>query len=158
MDKIIAVLLWILPVSLCLHVIEEFIFPGGFIKWYHNYRPKFATVTPSYYLKLNTVAIVASFILAITTNGRNGYRAFLIVCGYLSCNAIFTHIQGAVKTRQYSPGIITGSFLFLPLTVISYVYFLKTGTVDLFSAIICLVVSPLFELVLYTIRKPGMKN
>jgi hypothetical protein len=32
--------LWALPIALTLHVIEEFAFPGGFVRWIevHNYR------------------------------------------------------------------------------------------------------------------------
>lgn len=153
MNKFIPILLWSLPVCLCLHVIEEFIFPGGFIHWYHKYRPKFSGVKPSYYYKVNAVYIAASFFLAKTTTGKDGYRAFLIVWGFLSCNALITHVRGAIVTKHYSPGMITGIFLYLPLTIVSYSIILATNTLDIYSVLVCAAISALLE-VLFA-KKPG---
>lgn len=158
MDKITALLLWLLPISLSLHVVEEFFLPGGFIEWYHSYRPKFAKTKTSYYVVVNAILIAASFTIPISHKGSDIYHIFLVVCGWLSGNAIFTHIWGAIKTRRYSPGVAVGSVLILPLSIFSYVYFIKSGTVDLFSALVCAAVCPLLEILFATAKKPGMKN
>jgi hypothetical protein len=40
-------LIWALPVSFCLHGAEEFFFPVGFMRRFHQYRLKFAEGKPS---------------------------------------------------------------------------------------------------------------
>lgn len=147
MYKISSLLVWALPISFCLHVMEEFLLPGGFIEWYHRYRPKFARVKPSHYVKVNGIGFLLILETAIKASKGSGYNGLLIVWGLLSCNAVFTHLLGAVKTRQYSPGMVTGIALYLPLTVLSYIAVVQLNRMDLFSLLFCIAVSPLLEIV-----------
>lgn len=39
MIAVMPLLLWAVPVSFALHVVEEFFLPGGFMPWYHQFRP-----------------------------------------------------------------------------------------------------------------------
>lgn len=146
-DQILSILIWTLPVSFCLHILEEFIFPRGFIKWYHHYRPQFAAVKPFHYFKVNAIGFLAILATAIVVSMGKGYGGFLLVWSFLSCNALFTHVSGAIKTRQYSPGMITGILLYLPLTVISYILAIETGRLDIFTIAVCIVLSPLLEII-----------
>lgn len=159
MSKIISILIWALPISFCLHVAEEFLFPGGFIKWYHDYRPKFAKVKPSHYIKVNAIGFIVILAIVISINIMgSGYGGFLIMCGFLSCNAIFTHVLGAIKTKQYSPGMITGIVFYLPITVISYIALIESNRLDIPSLVFCIVISPLLEVLFSKKPGPGAEN
>lgn len=154
MNKLISVLVWVLPISFCLHVAEEFLLPGGFIKWYHTYRPKFSMVRPSHYFKVNAIGFMLILATAIVTSKTGGgYGGILIIYGFLSWNAITTHVLGAIKTKQYSPGMITGVVFYLPLTVISYITVIELKSLDILSLIFCIVISPLLEI--FFSKKPG---
>lgn len=147
MDKLFSFLVWSLPVSFCLHVTEEFFLPGGFVRWYHQYRPKFAGGKPSHYFKVNAVGFLAVLLTSISASRGNGFAGVLVVSGLLSCNAIFTHLFGAAKTKRYSPGMITGSVLYLPLTLVSYAAAIQFHKLDPVTLLFCVAVSPLPEIV-----------
>lgn len=153
MNKVLSVLIWALPLSFSFHLIEEFVFPGGFIKWYHHYRPQFSTDTPFHYFKVNAIGFLAILATSIITHMGKGYGGFLIVWGILSCNALFTHVSGAIKTKQYSPGMVTGIVLDLPLTLMSYISIIVTGKLDIPSIIVCIVLSPIIEIIF--LKKPS---
>lgn len=154
MNQLLSILIWALPISLCLHVTEEFAFPGGFIKWYHKYRPQFSAVKPFHYFKINAIGFLLVLATAIlTASTGNGYGGLLVVSGILSCNAIITHIIGAVKTRHYSPGMITGAICYIPLTVLSYLAVFASGKLDLPTMVVCIALSPLMEVVF--LKKPA---
>lgn len=74
---------------------------------------------------------------------KDNYAGLLIVFGFLSCNAVFTHVVGAIKTRSYSPGMVTGVLIYIPLTVMSYIVLYETGKETIGMIIACLIISPL---------------
>lgn len=147
MDKILPLLIWAMPVSFLLHFTEEFFFPGGFITWFHRYRPKCKGTKPSHYVAINGLGFLLILAAAIHMSiSHSGYGALLIVFGMLSCNGIFTHLLGAVRTRSYSPGMVTSVVLYLPLTVLSYLTIIPSGRLDPASLLLCIAFSPLLEL------------
>lgn len=152
MNEVLFVLTWALPISFVFHLIEEFVFPGGFIKWYHHYRPQFEADTPFHYFKVNAIGFLAILATAISTSMGKGYMGLLIVWGFLSCNALFTHVSGAIRTKEYSPGMITGIVLDLPFTVLSYITIIAAKKLDIFSIAICIILSPLIEIIF--LKKP----
>jgi len=77
---------------------------------------------------------------------ERGPHAVLIWSGALLLNLICTHIRGALKTRIYSPGIVTGLALYVPLFVASYGYFLSQHVVSGWEALGCLLVSTIPEI------------
>jgi hypothetical protein len=91
------------------------------------------------------------------TYSLGGIRAWMTFQSILFVNAIF-HIQGAILTKKYSPGMVSGIAFYSPLTIISFTYFLKTGAVDIFSAIVCLAIGVLFQPVLDYLKKSILKK
>ncbi|MGK0607260.1 HXXEE domain-containing protein [Enterococcus gilvus] len=130
----------LLPLAYILHCIEEFVLPGNFIDWYHIYRPSLSKQTPKYYLKVNVIGF--SIILVISTCVQYfhiSYNSFLISATFLANNAIFTHILGSIKTRKYSPGVVTGVFLYLPICIAGYILGMQhssIGPIDIMSDIL----------------------
>jgi hypothetical protein len=168
-DKIGLTLIWLLPVTFGLHVCEEFVLPGGFSDWNKSYRPQFAgAMTPSYLFKVNAIPGVATILTPLgvfdyvggySFGGIRSWHAFLSI---LAFNALY-HIRGAIQTKQYSPGMVTSIVLYLPLTIVSFTYFLRTGVLDIFSAVVCIAIGSVFQSVLdyvkeRIIKKESMSN
>jgi Protein of unknown function with HXXEE motif len=141
--SIVAGLRWAVPVCFGLHIIEEFFWPGGFRVWYRGYRPQVAGTSQAYYYKANAVYFTAALLVPLLGHGPDGV---LIWSGILFCNLIFTHVRGALKTGRYSPGIVTGCVLYVPLFAASYGYLLTRHVVSFREALVCLLVSPIPEI------------
>ena len=137
---------WLLPIFMSLHITEEFGFPGGFKKWYQDYKPDLkASMTDSYFFWVNAILLIAAIMMGITTDGGFwGLRGWLVFTASLGFNAIF-HIVGAIKTKKYSPGLVTSALLYLPLTVGGFTYFISNGSIGIFWAIFCLLLAPLAQ-------------
>jgi len=157
-----AALLLFLPIAFGLHVTEEFIWPGGFIAWDNILRPQFTETAGSFYVKVNAIPAVGSLLLALgtlSTPGGNNWSAvltWLTIATFMSWNAVF-HLRGAIRTKLYSPGMVTGLALFVPLTLTSYVHFVHAGLpplLALVSAAIAFAIQPILNL----IKRGGAKE
>ncbi len=132
------VLAWSLTIAALIHIFEEFVFPGGFKAWWCAYRPEIAaSVTNRFLVIINVVLVLfsANVALAAQARGGNGVAAWLALAALLAANAVF-HIVGAIQTRRYSPGIVSGIFLYIPLALYGYSYFLRTGRASSLTAFI----------------------
>ena len=156
-------LVFFLPITFGLHVFEEFIFPGGSGNWFKIYHPQYAKAyTQSYFFKVNAIPLVLSVLLTFGTFDYAGafsffgIRAWLAFLSFLAINAIF-HIRGTIETKHYSPGLVVSILLYLPLTIIGFTYLLRTGVVDIVSAIVCIAIGLLIQPVLDYIKKRNLK-
>lgn len=110
-----------------LHMVEEFVYPGGFRAWDRRYRPAIsASITPRFHLVVNGLLLLLCYDVGARGGKPGGVAAWLGVMALLFANAIW-HVIGAVRTRSYSPGMITGTLLYVPLTVYGYVRLLQSG-------------------------------
>ena len=152
-DKAGLILVWLFPIVFGIHLTEEFAFPGGYSDWHKGYRPQFnLSVTNSYLIKLNAGALVLAVLCCLGAfDYRGGYAAGLIswlifVC-VMASNALF-HLRGTIQSRRYSPGVVTGLALHLPLAAVAIGYFVRSRVVHWASAIFCLTIGLLFQPVL----------
>jgi hypothetical protein len=147
MIAVMPLLIWAVPVCFALHVVEEFFLPGGFMPWYHQFRPWRAQATPRYYLKVNGIVLLIAIVVAATagTDGT-GNEGVLIVTGALTSNVLLTHVWGALATRRYSPGMVTGLALILPLTIGVWALTIGVGRTEPIAFLVAAVVSPLKEI------------
>src|SRR5450759_1989409 len=117
--------LWWAPLFAALaHIVEEFVYPGGFAEWDRAYRPQYrSSITRRVHIVVNAALILFCVSVAAGASGgelRIGavrLRSFLpaeyAVAGWLAlaallfANAIF-HIKGTVVTRRVSPGVRSG--------------------------------------------------
>ncbi|MGG5316859.1 HXXEE domain-containing protein [Enterococcus sp. AZ072] len=157
METAMKVIVLLLPLSYLLHCLEEFYFPGGFIEWYRGFRPSLSAQKPQYYLKVNIIAFIIVSIISISVFFfETSYNSFLIASTFLASNAFFTHILGTIKTRKYSPGLITGTFLYIPICLLGFFFSLYRGTLLTSDLIADLVLGSLYEL--WNIYKYQKKN
>ena len=110
----------------CLHITEEFFFPGGFADWDRRYRPEFASsITSRLHIIVNVLLLIIAYDVFATRHSPIGPLLWMTVAAILFTNALW-HLRGAWKTRSYSPGMATGTLLYIPMTIYGYTHFLRT--------------------------------
>jgi hypothetical protein len=120
------ILFWLLPLAAILHIVEEFVFPGGFAAWYRNYQASLAASFTSRYLVIVNVVLVVLCILPLLLDSLNGVALWLSMAAVVFFNSFF-HIRSAIKTKRYSPGVVTSVFVYIPLVIYGNWYFLTSG-------------------------------
>jgi len=153
-----SVLFWLLPLSIVLHNVEEFIFPGGFIGWYKRYKPEIAdSIRPKILAITNILLIGGSLNPAINAVSEVTIIIWLAFASIVGIN-IFYHVKGSILSRTYSPGLITSLIVYLPLVVYGYYYFISTGKVPIWIVAICSVTGIASQAFLYYNHKRRVRK
>jgi len=130
-----ATIFWWPLIAVTLHIIEEFVFPGGFAAWDRAYRPEIAgSITPRFHIVVNGALLFVCLAIAVAGSTRMGVAGWLTAAALLASNAFF-HIVGAFRTRRYSPGVVTGVTLYIPMAVFGFVHFVAGGDASAGTAI-----------------------
>ena len=99
-----------------LHVVEEYLYPGGFLRWLRSVFPRTAPGS------LGAIIIKGAFFcLALSPLFSNAQRTpifSLSVAGLLLANGAL-HLIGTLVTRHYSPGTVTSVFCYFPTSIYS---------------------------------------
>ena len=105
-----------LPIVFILHVIEE---APGFVAWFNSLVAR--QISQQLFLAVNATAFVITvFVAVVVAVGRERVSAFVGVgwVGFLMlANGIF-HLIGTLALGRYCPGVITGTLLYLPLSLL----------------------------------------
>ncbi len=105
----------VLPASYLAHLCEEWWGGEGFASW--TTRVLGAPVSETRFIVVNGIAapvFVLGTVLAITKPKR---AWFIVTFGTIVLiNGLF-HVLGTAGSRSYSPGVITGTVLYLPLGI-----------------------------------------
>ena len=118
-----AVIRWLPLVAIGLHLIEEFAWPGGFAEWYRWYRPERAvSVTTGFLVRINAIFVLMAVIAGVKGFSPYGVAVWLVVASIAAANGLF-HLWATIRTRRYSPGVVTGCVVYLPLAIFGFVYF-----------------------------------
>ena len=64
-----------------------------------------------------------------------GVAYWLATCALLCSNGLW-HLWACCKQRAYSPGVITGIGIYVPLAIYGYLQFLGSGVVSIQTALI----------------------
>ena len=142
---------WSLAIAAAIHIAEEFGFPGGFKTWYITYKPEIArSISDRFLVFINALLMVFSITVAVAMYfpSGNGVAAWLTLAALLFANAIF-HIVGAIKTRQYSPGMISGIVLYIPLAVYGYPHFVRSGQASIGTAFFAMLIGGSYHFIAY---------
>jgi uncharacterized protein with HXXEE motif len=132
-------LAWAPLAAASLHIFEEFAWPGGFADWYRRYMPSRAkSITPRFLIIINTLLLILCYDAGAAYSRSYGAVLWLAVAALLAGNAIW-HIVGTLKTRSYSPGIVTGVALYLPMALFGLVRLLNQSKTTVSLAFIAAV-------------------
>jgi len=132
-------------IAASLHVFEEFVYPGGFREWYAGYRPEIASsLSVRYLVIVNAIMLAYCGLIAVAGPSPNGVANWFVIISILFWNAIF-HIWAAVRMRRYSPGVITGIVLYIPLAVLGSFNLLQHRLVPWKVALGCFGIGSLYH-------------
>jgi hypothetical protein len=107
------------------HVVEEFLYPGGFMDVMKRFNPQFTPfVTVRFAVIINGLFLLLCVLAAIV--GRNNLVFSLSVASLLFINAL-VHIGATLRARGYAPGIASSILLYLPLSLYAYYVFISSG-------------------------------
>jgi hypothetical protein len=139
-------LFWAPLGAVSLHIIEEFVYPGGFAAWDRRYRPGIRrSITPKFHIIINGLLLLACYDVGAMGGTPAGVVAWLAVTALLFGNAAW-HLIGTVRSRSYSPGVVTGLLLYAPLTVYGYAHLLHSGRASLPTAILAFAIGASYQL------------
>ena len=139
---------WAPLAAAALHIFEEFVFPGGFMKWYSAYKPEIKkSISKRFLFFINLGLLILCYdIGALRESSINiSIILWLGVTALLAANGAW-HLKAVWKTKTYSPGVVTGTVIYIPLAVYGYIYFLQTGQVSIWIAIAALIVGASYQL------------
>ncbi len=93
---------------------------------------------------------------------RGGYSiggifANLMFASAMLFNAIY-HLRGTLETKHYSPGVITGILLYVPLAIALYAHFVTSGAARVITAVVAFVAGSQLQRVLDSTHKRALKN
>src|SRR6185503_17328415 len=71
---------------------------------------------------MNGLLLLACLSLALNKPSDTLVAAWLSVSALLASNAVW-HIVGALRTRRYSPGVVTGTLLYIPMALHGFAHF-----------------------------------
>jgi hypothetical protein len=136
----------ILPIFILLHILEEFVFPGGFMTWDRAYRPEIAKgINPRFLIIVNALLLLICINPITLGFTSGGIKWWLSIVSILFVNSYF-HIKGVFVMKRYSPGVITSIVLYIPLTIYGYLYLISTSKVSWISVILCFSVGIAYHL------------
>lgn len=152
------VLFGLLPLSIILHNIEEFVYPGGFLDWYKKYKPEIADSINPKILAITNILLIGGSLNSILNN--ESVLTIILWLAFASIVGIniFYHIQGSFLTKSYSPGLITSLIVYLPLVIYGYYYFLSTGKITAWIAVLCSLTGILSQILLYYNHKRRVRK
>lgn len=119
-------ILWLPFITACLHIVEEFVWPGGFADWYRGFDPRAAASITTRFLVIMNVILLALCLAAPLFGAKQGIQFWLSASAVCAGNAMW-HCHAVWKTRRYSPGVVTGVLLYIPLATWGFAMFSMNG-------------------------------
>ena len=140
-----------LPLAGALHIFEEYVYPGGFAGAFKSLLPRASHLfTTNFHIVVNLAFYLLCVIGAII--GKSNLVLSLSVFGLIFTNGML-HIRGALINRGYYPGVITGLFIYRPLTIYAHYYFINAGKLSWTEAVLSFIlgVSYMVSLMIYVL-------
>jgi hypothetical protein len=128
-----------------IHMGEEYFYPGGFIDVMKRLNPRFAPlVTARMAVVINGLQLLLCLVaMAI---GKKALAFSMSVAALLFVNGS-VHIGGCVRVKGYVPGVITGTLLYIPLSVYAYYLTLSSGQLTRNGLIVTAVLGLMYQAV-----------
>ena len=99
-----------------LHAVEEYLYPGGFLRWLRSVFPRSAPRS------VDAIIINGAFFCLVLSplfsNAQRSPIFSLSIAGLLLANGAL-HVAGTLVTRHYSPGTVTSIFCYFPASIYS---------------------------------------
>ena len=149
---------------LAIHQFEEYILPGGFIKWINRiiFKSKYIDApinTRNSFVPNVIIAWPVAIYFSIYPY-ENIWITLGITLSIILSNAL-AHIFLSLKKRKYSPGLITSIVLFLPLAAAALYLCIKHSllyTSDwILAIIIAVIIDVIIIMILFSYKKKAVR-
>jgi hypothetical protein len=124
---------WAPLIAASLHICEEFLVPGGFPSWYRRYTPEPGKITTRFLVIVNAALLFACLTAALAARTQQGIAYWLTISAVQCSNGCW-HAWASYKSRSYSPGVVTGMAVYLPMAVYGYSHFVRSGAASIGTA------------------------
>lgn len=115
---------WGLTTASCAHVVEEYLWPGGFLAAAKEVAPEvFAHSSVPIVVGVNASMIIGCTLGALLR--KRSQVLGLSMASLLFQNAII-HSVGSLRLKKYMPGLVTGLVLYVPLSVRAFASYRKS--------------------------------
>lgn len=122
---------WVIFVATIAHVTEEYSL--GFLSWFRRALPSLApAMTPRWAFCINALFLMLTLAAAVAPALPIALR--LAIPALLILNALL-HIIFGVKLHNYSPGVVTGVLLYLPLGICAFLLAVRAGVLSTSAAL-----------------------
>ena len=128
---------WAIFVACVLHVIEECAF--GFLTWARRAFPRLApAITARRAAIINAMFLLLALLAAALPGLPLTLR--LAIAALIALNGLL-HVLATIRLKRYSPGLVTGLILYLPLGVLAHVIAARTNTITAAEAVISILLA-----------------
>ena len=126
-----------------IHMGEEYFYRADLSDVMKRLSPKFAPlVNAPMAVIINGLQLLLC--IAAVVMGKKTLVFSLSVAGLLFING-WMHIMGCVRAKGYAPGVITGVFLYLPLSTYAYYLFISSNQLTLNGVIVTGILGLLYQ-------------
>jgi hypothetical protein len=109
---------WGLLAASCAHVVEEYVYPGGFLESAKEVAPEaFEHASIPIIVGVNASMILGCLNASLLRKRQPFFG--LSMASLLFFNAIL-HTGASLRLKKYSPGLVTGLCLYVPLSIASF--------------------------------------
>ncbi|HEX2905600.1 MAG TPA: HXXEE domain-containing protein [Phototrophicaceae bacterium] len=140
-------LLWFVPLLFALHNVEE---AFGMERWsraIHSPRP---VTTPQFTVAVTLLTAIAFLLTGVAvTQPPNSWSVYAVIAIQVVnlVNTFVPHLAATLRFRRYSPGVITGSLLYLPFSLYLLQRAFQEHYLDTSGLLILLALSPVIMVV-----------
>jgi hypothetical protein len=115
---------WYLAAASGVHVVEEYLWPGGFLESAKEIAPEaFEHASLPIIVGVNASMIIGCIFGALMRK-RNPVHG-LAMASLLLVNSIL-HTGASLKLKRYAPGLATGLVLYVPLSLRAFAWYMKS--------------------------------
>ena len=111
---------WLFPIIMTFHNLEEAIFLPAWLKS-HSVLLKFTPPSPTAFSFAVLVITILAYLVTVICHrfGNIGFFLYLLLgfCFSMLVNAFIPHILASIVLKSYTPGVVTGILLNLPVAV-----------------------------------------
>lgn len=134
---------WAIFGAAVIHVAEEYKYSGGFLDVLKGFDQRYTPfITVNFAIITNTLFLLLCLAGALVGNRSPIFS--LSVASVLFVNA-WVHIIRTIRAMRYVSGVISGTFLYLPLSIYAYFLFSVSGRLSLPEMLVSLVLGVLYQ-------------
>jgi hypothetical protein len=123
---------WLFPATYVVHILEEYFCGEGFYRWVA--RVVGFEMPPTRFLLMNGVALLLMIVAILIFRHAAAMRWLLTAYATVVVINALMHLAGTLWTRTYSPGVVSGLVLWLPLGIITLLRLQASATRRAFRA------------------------